>query len=209
MNFFRACITTSNTGVLSSSRNNSESEKVVTQSYNDKDKIHIRPNVNKRNNQKHNKQNKNDFLDDDINIDRNNDEKDNKKQQQLKRGQHGKMKKIKEKYKDQDEEERKLIMEVLQSAGSGKETKKNKKNSKKDNESNKNAKKKGVGKPQIQPRPVKQAPSGDSNETEEPEILAQANVDMLDSLTGCPVPEDELLFAVPVIAPYNTLQSYK
>ena len=35
-------------------------------------------------------------------------------QQGLKRGQRGKLKKIKEKYKDQDEEDRKLLMAVLQ-----------------------------------------------------------------------------------------------
>lgn len=36
-----------------------------------------------------------------------------------------------------------------------------------------------------------------------------ADVDMLVSLTGQPVVEDELLFAVPVVAPYNTLSNYK
>ncbi|KAJ8971848.1 hypothetical protein NQ317_005836 [Molorchus minor] len=45
------------------------------------------------------------------------------KQQQSKRGQKSKLKKIKEKYKDQDEEERKLRMEILQSSGN-KESKK-------------------------------------------------------------------------------------
>lgn len=34
-------------------------------------------------------------------------------------------------------------------------------------------------------------------------------VDMLDQLTGKPFSEDELLFAVPVVAPYNALQNYK
>lgn len=34
-------------------------------------------------------------------------------------------------------------------------------------------------------------------------------VDMLDQLTGKPFSEDELLFAVPVVAPYNTLLNYK
>lgn len=34
-------------------------------------------------------------------------------------------------------------------------------------------------------------------------------VNMLDQLTGKPVSEDELLFAVPVIAPYNTVLNYK
>jgi len=45
-----------------------------------------------------------------------NNEGDNKKGEQpvLKRGQKGKLKKIKEKYKDQDEEDRRLSMLVLQ-----------------------------------------------------------------------------------------------
>lgn len=37
----------------------------------------------------------------------------------------------------------------------------------------------------------------------------QAEVDMLDTLTGVPVEEDELLFAIPVVAPYQTLVHYK
>lgn len=32
---------------------------------------------------------------------------------------------------------------------------------------------------------------------------------MLDSLTGCPVVEDELLYAIPVCAPYSTMLNYK
>lgn len=36
-----------------------------------------------------------------------------------------------------------------------------------------------------------------------------ADVEMLNSLTGQPLPEDELLFAIPVVAPYNTLINYK
>ena len=32
---------------------------------------------------------------------------------------------------------------------------------------------------------------------------------VLDSLTGCPRPEDTVLFAVPVCGPYTTLQSFK
>lgn len=42
------------------------------------------------------------------------DEQGKQNQQGLKRGQRGKLKKIKEKYKDQDEEDRKLLMTVLQ-----------------------------------------------------------------------------------------------
>lgn len=53
------------------------------------------------------------------------------------------------------------------------------------------------------------------NNADADDILADENtafcpdVDMLDQLTGKPFPEDELLFAVPVVAPYSTLQSYK
>lgn len=41
------------------------------------------------------------------------------------------------------------------------------------------------------------------------EVQVAADVDMLDSLTGQPFTEDELLFAVPVVAPYNTVLNYK
>lgn len=39
-------------------------------------------------------------------------------------------------------------------------------------------------------------------------VLSQ-DVMMLDSLTGCPVAEDELLYAIPVCAPYSTMLNYK
>jgi hypothetical protein len=48
----------------------------------------------------------------------------------------------------------------------------------------------------------------DAGETVE-EVTVAADVDMLDTLTGIPVPEDELLFAIPVVAPYNTLHNFK
>ena len=39
--------------------------------------------------------------------------------------------------------------------------------------------------------------------------MPASEVDMLDSLTGIPHAEDELLFAMPVVAPYNTMTNYK
>ncbi|CAH2244834.1 jg23045 [Pararge aegeria aegeria] len=36
-----------------------------------------------------------------------------------------------------------------------------------------------------------------------------ADTEMLCQLTGSPFPEDELLFAVPVVAPYSSLHNYK
>lgn len=111
-----------------------------------------------------------------------------------KRGQKGKMKKIKEKYKDQDEEDRAMIMEILKSAGSGKDSRKTKKL-----EEEETYKKSAARKPQPKPK------TGEEID----ETPAADEVDMLDSLTGSPVDEDELLFAVPVIAPYQTLHNYK
>ena len=44
---------------------------------------------------------------------------------------------------------------------------------------------------------------------EEEDLGPAPEIDMLDQLTGKPLEEDELLFAVPIIAPYNTLANYK
>ena len=35
------------------------------------------------------------------------------------------------------------------------------------------------------------------------------DTDILNALTGVPLTEDELLYAVPVVAPYSTLMPYK
>ena len=111
-----------------------------------------------------------------------------------KRGQKGKLKKIKEKYKDQDEEDRAMFMEILKPAGSGKDSRKTKKL-----EEEESYKKSAARKPQPKPK------TGEEMD----ETPAADEVDMLDSLTGLPVDEDELLFAVPVVAPYQTLHNYK
>ncbi|KAI5702297.1 hypothetical protein M8J76_004701 [Diaphorina citri] len=61
--------------------------------------------------------------------------------------------------------------------------------------------------------PPRPQPAVDPDEREGDEIetepVVSAEVDMLDSLTGQPCNEDELLFAVPVVAPYVTLTNYK
>ncbi|XP_018400940.1 PREDICTED: nuclear export mediator factor NEMF homolog isoform X1 [Cyphomyrmex costatus] len=135
----------------------------------------------------------------------NKNENDNKKGEQpaLKRGQKGKLKKIKEKYKDQDEEDRRLSMLVLQSAGAAKEDKR--KNRAKDPSGPKQqGKKKTNPKPNVPPQSMNTIDNIDDEDAG-----PVPEVDMLDQLTGKPVSEDELLFAVPVIAPYNTLQNYK
>ncbi|KAL1461067.1 hypothetical protein WDU94_012998, partial [Cyamophila willieti] len=133
--------------------------------------------------------------------------------QPIKRGQKGKLKKMKEKYKDQDEEERKLKMEILQSAGSNKENKKSKKGKKDKGSGIKPDTRPAQGGPKPQAPPRATPREGENEDGEEGEIenepVVSAEVDMLDSLTGQPCNEDELLFAVPVIAPYVTLTNYK
>ncbi|XP_023716969.1 nuclear export mediator factor NEMF homolog isoform X3 [Cryptotermes secundus] len=138
--------------------------------------------------------------------------KQQQQQQHLKRGQRGKLKKIKEKYKYQDEEERKLRMEILQSAGTGKDNKKGKKSKTSSSKDSTKVEKK-INPPRASrlaapPKTAEDGEDSDGGEAVE-EVTVAADVDMLDSLTGMPVPEDELLFAVPVVAPYSTLLSYK
>ncbi|GLV42259.1 Caliban [Carabus blaptoides fortunei] len=127
---------------------------------------------------------------------------ENKQQSQVKRGQKGKLKKIKEKYKDQDEEERRLRMEILQSSSKGKESKKSKKKEQQIMINNKRPP------PRIRPPAAPKQDDAEDDDGAE-EVQVAADVDMLDSLTGQPVAEDELLFAVPVVAPYNTVLNCK
>ncbi|XP_014065438.1 nuclear export mediator factor NEMF isoform X1 [Salmo salar] len=148
-------------------------------------------------------------------------------QQPLKRHQKNKLKKIKEKYKDQDEEDRELMMKLLGSAGSTKEEKpkKGKKGKGKDE-----VLRKALQKQAQRPRPQEvilkkpegeeeglageegAAPEQDDKEGDEQDQDnpgAEEAEKLLNSLTGQPHPEDVLLFAVPVCAPYTALSNYK
>lgn len=112
---------------------------------------------------------------------------------QVKRGQKAKLKKIKEKYGDQDEEEREMRMKILKSDGQAAKDKKKK------------AQDEEIART-IRRTPQAPKPREADDEDETP---AQADLDMLEALTGQPVEEDELLFAIPVVAPYQALQNYK
>lgn len=144
----------------------------------------------------------------------------------LKRGQRGKMKKMK-KYRDQDEEEREMRMQLLQSAGSNKETKKSKggkkgskievkskiqHNTKPSPNSTSHSKSDGKDsgtfegdKDNHSKQVAKEEEEGEEEETEKvPDDLSIVN-----ALTALPVAEDELLYAVPVCAPYATMANFK
>lgn len=88
---------------------------------------------------------------------------------------------------------------VIQSSGNQKET--NKKSKKSGNDQPKNIKR--------EPRIPKPEEPKDANDLDDDEPTVQADVNMVNALTGTPFDDDELLFAVPVIAPYNTLSNYK
>ncbi|CAH2983554.1 unnamed protein product [Chilo suppressalis] len=129
-----------------------------------------------------------------------------KQKEGMKRGQRGKLKKIREKYRDQDEEDKEAMMKVLQSAKQEKESKKALKKA----AAAKVSKPKGQKIPQ--PAPLILEAESDGEPEPEPELEtagASANDELLSQLTGCPLPEDELLFAVPVCGPYSALHNYK
>lgn len=144
------------------------------------------------------------------------DDEKGAKSNQPKRGQKGKLKKIREKYKDQDEEEKRIRMDILKSAGTGKAaaaaaaaaakkgTKLSAMGSAEDTEGDES--KFGKKPDFFKTKEPRLDEDGNDDVDENP---AGADIELLDSLTGCPIDEDELLFAVPVIAPYQAMHNYK
>lgn len=125
----------------------------------------------------------------------------------LKRGQKSKLKKIKEKYKDQDEEEKLMRMEILKSAGNKKAEESKELENVEEVKTQRNF---ASSEKKQQPERTPAETAADVEAADEDDALGDGNdTDLLNSLTGCPTEEDELLFALPVVAPYNALQSYK
>merc|ERR1719354_486739 len=144
-------------------------------------------------------------------------------QVQLKRGQKNKLRKMKNKYKDQDEEDRELAMKLLASGG---ESKKNKENNKKGKNSlsskgksflneqkdakktQKDTKRSDQSNDNTKRAPTAKAELSDDEEMkqEEPQYEGEQ---LLQSLTGCPQPDDIILFAIPTCAPYSSMKNYK
>ncbi|KAH8552205.1 hypothetical protein BGW37DRAFT_424420 [Umbelopsis sp. PMI_123] len=163
--------------------------------------------------------------------DSNDTKQDNRKEESKKtqsviapsRGKKGKSKKIKEKYADQDEEERELRMELLGSnkgpQPKGKKAKKEaqakaenlarqlaKEKAKQEYE-RKRAEAVAAGEKKQQNEEIKQMLKEENITVLEADEIA--NLSVLDSLTAQPVPEDILHFAIPVCAPYTALQKFK
>jgi len=144
-------------------------------------------------------------------------------QVQLKRGQKNKLRKMKNKYKDQDEEDRELAMKLLASGG---ESKKNKENNKKGKNNvpskgknflneQKDAKKtqKDTKRSDQSNDNTKHAPTAKTELSDDEEMKQEEpqyeGEQLLQSLTGCPQPDDIILFAIPTCAPYSSMKNYK
>ncbi|KAI8044247.1 ribosome quality control complex subunit NEMF homolog [Drosophila gunungcola] len=125
-------------------------------------------------------------------------EADTKNPSQIKRGQKGKLKKMKQKYKDQDDEEREIRMMILKSSG------KEKPQAIAEKVVDKSVAIKEFVKPEKSSAPKNPVDLEDADE-----VPVGGDVDVLNSLTGQPLEGDELLFAIPVVAPYQALQNYK
>ncbi|KAK1280332.1 hypothetical protein QJS04_geneDACA004628 [Acorus gramineus] len=115
------------------------------------------------------------------------------------RGQRSKLKKIKEKYAEQDEEERKTRLALLASSG------KPLKNGKDSHDT--------AGATASATRSVTDADTAnmlaDEEGIHEMGEDEKAKLNDIDYLTGNPLSDDVLLYAVPVCGPYNALQTYK
>uniref|UniRef100_W8C4S2 Nuclear export mediator factor NEMF n=1 Tax=Ceratitis capitata TaxID=7213 RepID=W8C4S2_CERCA len=129
-------------------------------------------------------------------------EKEAKNSTGMKRGQRGKLKKMKAKYKDQDEEERELRMMLLKSAGKDKIDLADKKAEDEARVQNTQREKRNYERKEEAANLAADMDDGDDMPT-------GADVAMLDALTGQPLEGDELLFVIPVVAPYQALQNYK
>ena len=137
----------------------------------------------------------------------------------LPRGKKGKIKKMKEKYGEQDEEDRELITKFLGAAlGPQPKGKKAKAQAARKARLEELQKEREKQKSEVE-RQKPQTPTKDDSQ-EIQKILLEENIALpdddqvgdltyLDSLTGQPHPDDILLFSIPVCAPWIALQKFK
>jgi hypothetical protein len=138
--------------------------------------------------------------------------KSNNENQPLKRGQRARLKKIKEKYKDQDEEDRQVRMQLLGSAGN--EAKKKQQQEQQQKAQNKQNNKKKPQPPPVRPQSAATAivddDEGEQQEDEEEKAKRLSeDARLLSTLTGQPTGEDPLTNVIGVCAPWVTLNNYK
>ncbi|GAB6026032.1 hypothetical protein CHUAL_012242 [Chamberlinius hualienensis] len=160
-------------------------------------------------------------------------EKDNQtnteKTKSSKRGQKFRQKKMQDKYKDQDEDDRALALDLLKPAGPVKESKHKKRKKDKEQPKTRQVKpKQPFGKPTTLPSthiygeseggdvldinqevPAKTEEADKDSDPEQERQLTQEDNMLLNSLTGLPLAEDILLYSIPMCAPYNCISNFK
>ncbi|KAL4171213.1 hypothetical protein KRP22_009311 [Phytophthora ramorum] len=125
------------------------------------------------------------------------------------RGKKGKMKKMKKKYADQDDEDRRLRMEAL---GHVVEEDQEDEEQSKENDSAESGDEDGESttdtKTEASEEYIRQQREKKEKFLEEQEDEAEG-ADFFDAFTGEPLPNDLVLFAMPMCAPYASLTKYK
>lgn len=147
--------------------------------------------------------------------------------QKVPRGKHGKLKKMKEKYGDQDEEERRAMMELLKSTGKKQQEEKpveakvvkspeqeaedlkRKMIQRKEAEAKRIARLKEEEELRTMMREEKLDELSDADRARIQETTAKNLGVNLALLTSNPKPGDVVLFAIPVCAPYEALKDHK
>ncbi|KAH9895445.1 fibronectin-binding protein A N-terminus-domain-containing protein [Xylariomycetidae sp. FL2044] len=136
-----------------------------------------------------------------------------KRTQQPKRGQKGKAKKIAAKYRDQDEDDRAAI-ESLIGAAAGKQRAEAEARAKAEREAQqkaalerRRAQHRRQQKETAEHEEIRRVMLEEGLETLDPDEVA--NLSLLDSLVGTPLPGDEILECIPICAPYAALSRCK
>lgn len=123
------------------------------------------------------------------------------------RGKKGKLKKMKKKYADQDEEDRRLRMEALGHAVTDENTDSVNANDDESDDENDAKTGGGNGKPTVDDEYIRQQREKKEKYLDEQEEEAEG-ADFFDAFTGSPSPHDLVLFAMPMCAPYSSLNKY-
>jgi len=129
------------------------------------------------------------------------------KQHNLPRGKKGKFKKIKTKYKNQDEDERRMRMAML--GNPLPEPPKKEHQSAREAEHSESTVSKVLKKGGSSNNEKKKVNRDNRNGKLDLQEPADVPDELLSALTAEPKPEDELLFCLPVCAPYETMAKYK
>lgn len=131
------------------------------------------------------------------------------------RGKKGKLKKLKKKYADQDDDERRLRMEALGHVVAVDDDENDKDDENDDDDDASSAATAAASRPKtgnavgaVDDEYIRQVREKKEKFLEEQEEEAEG-ADFFDTFTGAPLPHDLVLYAVPMCAPYASLQKYK